>query len=573
MSIIRLISDPFKTFVHFATSVLKFILIFILFISFTTACSQVNPNQHAIVSSANELASEVGIKILKSGGNAIDAAVGTAFALAVVYPQAGNIGGGGFIVLHSEKGFETSIDFRETAPLLSSKNMYLDKDGNVIEDLSTTGHLASGIPGSVAGLLYALEKYGTKSREEILSYAIELADKGFIINEELANSINNHRSEFNSFSGSSAIFGKKFKANELFVQTDLANTLKEISGKGKDGFYKGWVAEKIVAEMNKGNGIISLNDLGNYKPVERNVIKGTYRGYDIITMGSPSSGGTCLIYLLNILENYDLRSLGKGSVPFVNILAEAMKRVYSDRSEFMGDKDFYNMPVDRLISKSYAKERFGNFKLGEPVSSGEIKPGNPDKESPQTTHLSVADSKGNMVSLTTTLNDVFGSKVVVDGAGFLLNNEMDDFSVKPGVPNIYGLVGNEANAIAPGKRMLSSMTPTIILKDKKPFLVIGSPGGGKIITAVLQSIINIIDFDMSVENAVDAARFHHQWLPDVIQFENGYASNIQIRELKEMGYEVKLVPDFARVEVIMYNPDGSLTGHSDRRGSGKALGF
>jgi gamma-glutamyltranspeptidase/glutathione hydrolase len=325
--------------------------------------------------------------------------------------------------------------------------------------------------------------------------------------------------------------------------------------------------------MKSGNGIITLNDLENYKPVERNVINGTYRGYDIITMGSPSSGGTCLIYLLNILENFDLKSLGKGSVPFVNILAEAMKRVYSDRSEYMGDKDFYNMPVDKLISKSYAKERFENFKPGELIASSEIKPGNPDKESPQTTHLSVADSKGNMISLTTTLNDVFGSKVVVDGAGFLLNNEMDDFSVKPGTPNIYGLVGNEANAIQPGKRMLSSMTPTIILKDNKPFLVVGSPGGGKIITAVLQSIINIIDFDMSVENAVDAARFHHQWLPDVLQLENGYTSNIGIRELKEMGYDVKIISDFARVEAIIYNPDGTLTGHSDRRGSGKALGF
>ncbi len=551
----------------------KKLLLFVLFFSYAIANSQINSYQNAVVSSANELASEVGIKILKSGGNAIDAAVGTAFALAVVYPQAGNLGGGGFIVLRSEKGFETSIDFRETAPLLSSKNMYLDNNGNVIPELSTTGQLASGIPGSVAGLLYALEKYGTKSREEILSYAIELAEKGFLINQELANSINHHRSDFNQFTSSFQIFGRKFKNADLFKQTDLANTLKEISSKGRDGFYKGVVADKIVAEMKNGNGIISLRDLEKYQPVERKVIKGTYRGYDLITMGPPSSGGTCLIYLLNILENFDLKSLGKGSVPFVNVLAEAMKRVYSDRSEFMGDKDFYNMPVDKLISKSYAKERFSNFTLGETIPSDGIKPGNADKESPQTTHLSVADSKGNMVSLTTTLNDVFGSKVVVDGAGFLLNNEMDDFSVKPGVPNIYGLVGNEANAIAPGKRMLSSMTPAIILKDNKPFLVIGSPGGGKIITAVLQSVINIIDFEMSAEDAVDAPRFHHQWLPDLLQLENSYASNMQIRELKEIGYSIKIISDFARVEAIKYNPDGTLSGHSDRRGSGKALGF
>lgn len=568
-----LISYRLKTFANFVFFAVKCFLIFVLFFSFNSIHSQNISYNNAVVSSANELASEVGIKILKSGGNAIDAAVGTAFALAVVYPQAGNIGGGGFIVLRSEMGFETSIDFRETAPFLSSKNMYLDKDGNVIPELSTTGHLASGIPGSVAGLLYALEKYGTKSREEVLSYSIELAEKGFNINKELAHSINYHRSDLNSFSGSSKIFGKKFNANDLLVQTDLANTLKEISAKGTNGFYKGLVAEKIVDEMNRGNGLISLQDLENYKPVVRNVIKGSYLGYDIVTMGSPSSGGTCLIYLLNILENFELRSLGKGSLQYINILAEAMKRVYSDRSEFMGDKDFYNMPTEKLISKFYAKSRIENFKLGETIPSDEIKHGNPDKESPQTTHISVADSKGNMVSLTTTLNDIFGSKVVVDGAGFLLNNEMDDFSVKPGVPNIYGLIGNEANAIQPGKRMLSSMTPTIILKDNKPFLVIGSPGGSKIITAVLQSILNIIDFDMSVEDAVDSPRLHHQWFPDILQFENSYASNIIIRELKEIGYNVKIISDFARVEAIKYNPDGTLTGHSDRRGSGKALGY
>lgn len=549
------------------------ILVLAFLLSLSEIYSQSVSYDNAVVSSANELASEVGIKILKSGGNAIDAAVGTAFALAVVYPQAGNIGGGGFIVLRTDKGFETSIDFRETAPSQSFKNMYLDKDGNVIQELSTTGQLASGIPGSVAGLLFALDKYGTKSREEVLSYAIELAEKGFHINQELANSFNNHRSDFNQFTGSSKIFGKKHKANDLLIQIDLANTLKEISANGRDGFYKGTVADKVVAEMKNGNGIISYSDLESYKPVERKVIRGTYRGYDIITMGSPSSGGTCLIYLLNILENFDLKSLGRASVPFVNVLAEAMKRVYSDRSEFMGDKDFYNMPVDELISKSYAKERFRDFRLNEIIPSIEIKPGNADRESPQTTHLSVADSKGNMVSLTTTLNDVFGSKVVVDGAGFILNNEMDDFSVKPGVPNIYGLVGNEANAIEPGKRMLSSMTPTIILKNSKPFLVIGSPGGGKIITAVLQSIINVIDFDMPLDDAVNAPRFHHQWLPDLLQIENSYASNVQVRELKEIGYSVKIIPDFARVEAIKYNPDGTLTGHSDRRGSGKAVGF
>lgn len=547
--------------------------IIIFLFTFSSLYSQNKYYKNAVVSSANEIASEVGISILKQGGNAIDAAVGVAFALAVVYPQAGNIGGGGFLVLRSAEGYETSIDFRETAPRLSSKNMYLDNEGNVIADLSTLGHLASGLPGSVAGLLYALEKYGTMPREKILSYAINLAEKGFKINHELANSINNNRNDFNKFEGSSKIFGKKFRQNELFVQNDLANTLKEISLKGRDGFYKGTVADMIVAEMKRGNGIITHEDLANYKPVERKVIKGKYKDYEIITMGPPSSGGICVIYMLNILENYNLKSLGRASIDYINLLAEAMKQVYADRSEYMGDLDFYKVPIDVLISKSYAKTRFEDFKFGEVISSDKIKPGNISKESPQTTHLSVADSKGNMVSLTTTLNDTYGNKVVVDGAGFLLNNEMDDFSVKPGVPNIFGLIGNEANAIEPGKRMLSSMTPTLLLKDSKPYMVVGSPGGGKIITSVLQTILNVIEFEMTIQEAVDAPRFHHQWLPDLLQVEKTLLSRNSIKKLSELGYDVKTVSDFGRVEAIVFNQDGTLSGHSDKRGSGKAVGY
>ncbi len=551
--------------------ILRSIIIFLL--TFSSLYSQNKYYKNAVVSSANEIASEVGISILKQGGNAIDAAVGVAFALAVVYPQAGNIGGGGFLVLRSSEGYETSIDFRETAPRLSSKNMYLDNEGNVIAELSTLGHLASGVPGSVAGLLYALEKYGTMPREKVLSYAINLAEKGFKINYDLANSINNNRNDFDKFEGSSKIFGKKFRQNELFIQNDLANTLKEISIKGRDGFYKGPVADMIVAEMLRGKGIITHEDLANYKPVERKVIKGKYKDYEIITMGPPSSGGICVIYMLNILENYNLKSIGRASIDYINLLAETMKRVYADRSEYMGDLDFYKVPVDVLISKSYAKTRFEDFKFGEVTSSEKIKPGNISKESPQTTHLSVADSKGNMVSLTTTLNDTYGNKVVVDGAGFLLNNEMDDFSVKPGVPNIFGLVGNEANAIEPGKRMLSSMTPTLILKDSKPFMVVGSPGGGKIITSVLQTILNVIEFGMDIQDAVDAPRFHHQWLPDLLQVEKTLLSRNKMKKLSELGYDLKTVSDFGRVEAIVFNQDGTLSGHSDKRGSGKALGY
>ncbi len=556
----------------FRSSFVRRLLILFVLVSSPVFAQQVRYN-NAVVSSANELASKVGIDIIKKGGNAVDAAVGTAFALAVVYPQAGNIGGGGFLVFRSSKGVETSIDFRETAPELAFRDMYLDKEGNVINNLSTIGHLASGVPGSVAGLLYALEKYGTLPRQDVLSYAIDLAENGFTINNELARSINNHSSDFARFEGSSKIFGRNFSAGELFKQPELAETLKEISGKGRDGFYKGDVARKIIDEMKRGGGLISYDDLLNYKPVERKVLKGKYRDYDIITMGPPSSGGICLLYILNILENYNLGSYVRNSVEYINLLAEAMKLAYADRSEYMGDADFYKVPVDKLISKSYAHERFSGFEQGKVIPSGNIKPGIINRESPQTTHLSVADSKGNMVSLTTTLNDSFGNCVVVKGAGFLLNNEMDDFSVKPGVPNIFGLVGNEANSITPGKRMLSSMTPCIILKNSKPFMVIGSPGGGKIITSVLQSFLNVVDFGLNIEDAVDSPRFHHQWLPDLLQYEKSLLSRNKIKKLSGMGYETKSVSEFGRVEVIIYNQDGTLSGHSDSRGSGKAVGY
>lgn len=548
-----------------------------LFVAFVLSVSIIRSQtvsyKNAVVSSANEIASQVGIEILKQGGNAIDAAVGTAFALAVVYPQAGNIGGGGFLVFRSANGTETSIDFRETAPALAYKDMYLDKEGNVISELSTLGHLASGVPGSVAGLLYALEKYGSLPREKVLSYAVNLAENGFIINSELANSINNHRSEFNRFESSSKIFDRKFRQGDLFLQPELAATLKEISVHGRDGFYKGDVADKIVSEMKKGNGIITHNDLINYKPVERKVLKGNYREYDIITMGPPSSGGICLIYLLNMLEKFSLSSYKRNGVDYINILAEAMKLVYADRSEYMGDADFYTVPVEKLISKSYALKRFSDFVAGNIKPSETIGPGEIYHESLQTTHLSVADSKGNMVSLTTTLNDSFGSRVVVGGAGFLMNNEMDDFSVKPGVPNIFGLIGNEANAIEPGKRMLSSMTPAVILKNSRPFMVIGSPGGGKIITSVLQSFLNVVEFGLTVNDAVDSPRFHHQWLPDLLQVERNLLSRNSMKKLSDMGYDIKLVSEFGRVEAVIFNDDGTLSGHSDSRGSGKAIGY
>jgi gamma-glutamyltranspeptidase / glutathione hydrolase len=551
----------------------KILSIAVLITTFTYSVT-FSQYKNGVVSSANVFASDAGIKILQNGGNAVDAAVAAAFVLSVVYPQAGNIGGGGFIVARLYDGKTFSLDFREKAPMLSSNTMFLDEEGNVVPELSTMSHLAAGVPGSVAGLLYALEKYGTMKRSDVLSYAIDLAENGFRINSELADAINNHKNEFRQFRGSASIFGRKFHEGDLFVQKDLAAVLKDISVMGSDGFYKGRTADLIISEMKRGNGIISYSDLENYKPIERNVLKGTYRNYDLITMGPPSSGGICLLYLLNILEMYDLKALGYYNAYFINLLAEAMKLVYADRGEYMGDADFVSVPVNTLISKEYAKARFNSFVPGISVASDKISHGEINvTDKPQTTHISVADGKGNMVALTTTLNDVFGNKIVVEGAGFLLNNEMDDFSLKPGYPNIYGLLGSDANAVEPGKRMLSSMTPTIVIKDGKPFMVVGSPGGGKIITSVLQTIINVIDFTFDINVAVDAPRIHHQLYPDYIQFESERLNTDLINLLMNFGYTVKHVSEFGRVEAIIFGPDGTMTGHSDRRGSGKAVGY
>lgn len=546
------------------------IIIFILF--FANAYPQYYRN--GCVSSADELASEIGIKILKDGGNIVDAAVGVGFALAVVYPQAGNIGGGGFMVIQFIGGKNTTIDYREKAPSLASRDMYLDANGNIIKDLSTTGHLAVGVPGSVAGMLYALEKYGTMSKEQVMKYAIELAENGFSVNSKLANLINSTQSDFSRFPGSNNIFGRKFKAGDIFIQRDLANTLKKIRDKGRDGFYKGKVADLIVAEMKRGGGLISYSDLENYNVVERDVLKGTYRDYDIITMGLPSSGGMCLLYLLNIVEKYDIKATGFGTPGLIHLYAEAMRRVYSDRSEFMGDADFVNVPVDILVSKQYAKKRFKDFDEYHASLSDNIKHGDAYyKEHQETTHYSIVDRWGNCIAVTTTLNDNFGSKLVVEGAGFLLNDEMDDFSSKPGVPNMYGLLGSEANSIAPNKRMLSAMTPTIIFKDRKPFMVVGSPGGGKIITSVFQTIINVIDFDMSLKNAVDSPRLHHQWYPDYIQYESGLMDKDTRTIVSSLGHKIKEVNQFGRIDAILFNENGSFTGYSDSRGYGKAIGY
>jgi gamma-glutamyltranspeptidase/glutathione hydrolase len=551
---------------------LKVIVVYLILLN--NSFSKVQQYKNGMASSSDELASQVGIEIMKRGGNAIDAAVAVGFTLAVVYPQAGNIGGGGFMVIHLKDGKNTSIDYREKAPLLARRDMYLDEQGEVVPNLSTIGNLAAGVPGSVAGMLYALEKFGTMNRKEVMDFAISIADTGFYINKSFANSLNQYQKEFSNFEGTKKIFQGNFKEADRLIQKDLANTLRKIRDEGTDGFYKGDIADLIINEINKTNGIISYEDLISYQPKEREVIKGTYRGYEIISMGPPSSGGISLIYLLNILENYNLTKYGYGHHKNIQLMTEAMKRVYADRSEFMGDADFVSVPVDILTSKVYAERRMSDYSEDSASKSKLINPGDAYyRESDQTTHYCVADNAGNLVSVTTTLNDVFGNKVVVDGAGFFLNNEMDDFVSKPGVPNLYGLVGSTFNAIEPGKRMLSSMTPSLLFKNNKPFLVVGSPGGGRIITTVLQTILNIVDYDMKLNEAIDAPRFHHQWYPDEIQVERNMLEEVKENSLKNMGYSIKEISDFGRVDAIMFLENGNMIGYSDRRGYGKAVGY
>lgn len=549
-------------------------------INFTSDVSSVN----GMVVSASKYASETGIEILKKGGNAVDAAVAVGFVLAVTYPQAGNIGGGGFMVIRTKDNKITTIDFREKAPSSASRDMYLDENGNYNPDKALIGHLSAGVPGSVAGLLYALEKYGTMSKDEILDPAINYAENGFEIEPKFAESLNSNSGSFNKFASTKKIFTKtnNFKPGELFIQKDLAGTLNLVKLYGRDGFYSGATADLIENEMKRNGGLITKEDLKNYQPVERNPVSTTYKGYEIYSMAPPSSGGICLIELLNMVENdfvsspppwRDREGLLVGQKE--HLLIELMKRVFADRSEYMGDPDFYDVPVRDLTSKNYAKEQRKQIADTAAVSS-DIKPGlySYYKESNQTTHYSVIDKDGNMVSVTTTLNNLYGSFVVVAGAGFLLNDEMDDFASKPGAPNMFGLTGSDANSIQPNKRMLSSMAPTIILKDNEPFMILGSPGGGKIITTVFLTILNVIDFKMPLNEAVDKPRFHHQWLPEYIQYEEGAFSDDVISDLRARGHELKQVPDYGSVNAILIDWKAhTYYGHSDRRGYGKAEGF
>lgn len=533
--------------------------------------------KNGMVVSASDLASQIGVLILKRGGNAVDAAVATGFALAVTYPAAGNLGGGGYMVIHLANGKNTAIDYREKAPLKASANMYLDSAGNYSSSKSTEGFTSAGVPGSVAGLIYALEKYGTMKLEEVLQPAIDIATDGFPLSFRLSESISYELPSFLKYKSSAAVFskqGRPYGEGDIFKQPDLAATLLTIKEKGRDGFYKGRIADLIVRQSNEMDGLITAEDLDKYEVIEKEPVKGTYRGYDIISMPPSSSGGIALVEALNVLENNKFTKGDWNSSSYIHKIVETLKYIYADRSKYLGDEAFYKVPKEWLLSKDYANKIFSRIGANA-VPSKEILPGVPAAgESEQTTHYSVADSYGNAVSTTTTLNSSFGSKIVVEGAGFLLNNEMDDFSAKPGVPNQFGLIGSEANSIQPEKRMLSSMTPTIVLKDNKPFVVIGSPGGSTIITVVLQVIMNIIDFGMNIQQAIDAPRIHHQWLPDEIYYEDYGLANDVSSNLKNMGYTFGGTRILGRAEGILIDSDNKIIyGATDPRGYGEAAGF
>ena len=526
----------------------------------------------AAVVSAHPLASEVGVAIMKQGGNAFDAAIAVNFALAVVYPNAGNIGGGGFMLARKKDGKLLALDYREKAPSAASRNMYLDSAGNVIADLSINGHLSSGVPGTVAGL-FAMHKYARLPFAALIQPAIDLAMHGYAVSQSEAQSLNNNKEDFIMFNTQPTALVKDsgWKAGDTIMQPELAQTLVRIRDNGAKGFYEGETARLIVEEMKRGNGLVSYDDLKNYTAKERTPMQFMYRGYEIVSFPPPSSGGILLAQMLGMIEPFPIKKLGFASPATTGVMIEAERRGYADRAEHVGDPDFYKVPQKEIISKKYLAGRMKDFDSLHASKSTDIKAGTLAYESKETTHMSIMDKDGNMVSITTTLNNSYGSKTVVGGAGFLLNDEMDDFSAKPGVPNMYGAVGGEANAIAPGKRMLSSMTPTLVLKNKKPFVVVGTPGGTTIPTSVFQTIVDIIDFDMTAAQAVNSPKFHHQWLPDEVDVEPEFPQSTQ-QILTAKGYTFKDIGAIGRTEVIKITGNG-LEAAADIRGNDSAAGF
>jgi gamma-glutamyltranspeptidase / glutathione hydrolase len=528
-----------------------------------------------MVVSAHPEASRIGAEILRSGGNAVDAAVAVEFALAVCYPEAGNIGGGGFMIIRTADGGTGVIDYREKAPARASRDMYLDSEGNVTEGLSTETHMAAGVPGTVDGMVNAHGQYGSLAFRKVIQPAIDLARKGFRITRMQAEDLNRNRKSFIERNSAPVAFVKDSLWNEgdMLVQEDLAVTLERIRDNGRDGFYSGRTAELIISEMAR-DGIMEAQDLSDYRSVDRKALTSQYRGYGITTVPPPSGGGIILVQLLAMTEPYPVSEWGFGSVKTIHLVTEAERRAFADRSEYYGDPDAMPVSERAMVNRDYLAERMRSFDETKASASAGISAGSPimkDKE--QTTHYSVVDEAGNAVAATTTLNGTFGSSIVVEGAGFLLNNQMDDFSVKPGYPNMYGLIGGEVNSISPGKKMLSSMTPVIVDKDGKLFMVAGSPGGSTIPTTVYQVITNVIDHGMGIHEAVDAARFHHQWLPDWISYEKSRVDSTTAAILRDMGHELRIRSSIGRVSAISIDGDGQRYAGSDRRGDNTACGY
>ena len=533
-------------------------------------------SEKAMVVSARKEASQIGIDILKKGGNAYDAMIATQFALAVVYPIAGNIGGGGFMVYRNNDGTKGALDFREKAPIAASKNMYLDSLGNVIPTKSEFGALAVGIPGSVAGIFEVYKKFGTLPFKELIQPAIDLVRNGFRVTKKQAISLNSSSKAFEKANSYKTDFQKEWKEGDLLKQEALAQTLERIRDFGKDGFYKGKTADLLVNYITELGGIITHEDLEKYTAIWRNPITFQYKDYQITSMTLPASGGICLAQILKLIEPFNLDTIKQNSTQYIQLLTEAERRSYADRAHYLGDIDFVDVPIDSLIDPKYINQRMSSFSWKKATPSSEVSQGKIlGYESNETTHYSIVDQFGNAVAVTTTLNTNYGSKVLVKGAGFFLNNEMDDFSSKPDVPNVYGLLGSSANAIASEKRMLSSMTPTIVEKDGKLFMVLGTPGGSTIITSVLQNIINVVDYKMGMQESVNQPRFHHQWLPDEIKLEPNSFDEKTKKELAILGYSIleKNSTIIGRVDAILVLPNGKLEGCADKRGDDTAVGF
>ena len=553
---------------------MRFLLALCLFFFIVSCEYEYSPT----VVSARKDASDIGIEIMKKGGNAFDAMIGVQLALSVSHPTAGNIAGGGFMVYKLKNGTDGTLDFRETAPAGSSEKMYQNEDGDVIPGLSSIGGLAVGVPGTISAIFEIHEKFGSLPIEELFKPSIDLANNGYIVTKYLEAELDEKRDDFIKINGSSSLYSKQYKSGDTIVNKMYANTLREIMNKGADGFYKGPVAQDMISTISKSGGIMTMEDLSEYKSVWRDPVRFKYKGYDIISMSFPSSGGVILGQMMKAIENFDLSEIEHNSPEYVQLLTEIERRAFADRSDLMGDPDFMKLPVYEFMDKKYVDNRMKDFSWDQATPSSKIKPGEVIfNESNETTHFSIIDKEGNAVSVTTTLNNSFGSKVFVENSGFFLNNEMDDFSSKPGYPNFFGVVGSEANSIQPKKRMLSAMTPTIVLKNNKPHLILGSPGGPSIITSVFQTILNVLEYGMSVNDAVSSPRFHHQWYPDLIVMENEAYNDELNTILSEKNYLIVKLPieedtlgvykrsDIGAVDAILIDDNLKVYGGADLR--------